>query len=57
MAEATCAHIETITTVKQAKHRKCNECVKVGARWAHLRTCQDCGTTCCCDDSPNRHAT
>jgi hypothetical protein len=23
----------------------------------HLRTCQTCGGTHCCDNSPNRHAT
>ena len=56
MAEATCAHIEAITTVKHAKRRQCDECVKIGAKWVHLRTCQECGTTRCCDDSPNRHA-
>jgi hypothetical protein len=22
----------------------------------HLRTCQECGVTLCCDSSPNRHA-
>ena len=22
----------------------------------HLRTCQECGTTLCCDSSPNKHA-
>jgi hypothetical protein len=22
----------------------------------HLRTCQTCGVTLCCDSSPNRHA-
>ena len=43
MAEATCAHIEAITTVKHAKRRECDECVKIGARWVHLRTCQECG--------------
>ena len=32
MAEGTCAHIEAITTVKHAKHRECDECVKIGAR-------------------------
>jgi len=32
------------------------DCVKIGASWVHLRTCQDCGTTLCCDSSPNRHA-
>ena len=36
MAEATCAHIEAITTVKHAKRRQCDECVKIGARWVHL---------------------
>ena len=32
-------------------------CVKTGASWVHLRTCQSCGVTLCCDASPNRHAT
>ena len=32
MAEGTCAHIEAITTVKHAKRRECDECVKIGAR-------------------------
>ena len=57
MAEGTCAHIEAITTVKPANQRVCDECVKVGAQWMHLRTCQTCGATLCCDSSPNRHAT
>jgi hypothetical protein len=57
MAEKTCPHIGAITTVKHAKHRRCDECVKIGARWVHLRVCQECGVTRCCDDSPNRHAT
>ena len=52
----TCAHIESITTVKQPRQRQCEECAKVGARWVHLRTCQTCGATLCCDSSPNRHA-
>lgn len=53
---AVCAHIGAITTVKQPKQRVCEDCVKIGARWVHLRTCQECGGTRCCDDSPNRHA-
>jgi hypothetical protein len=52
----SCAHIEAITDVKHAGRRECAECVKAGARWVHLRTCQDCGVTLCCDSSPNRHA-
>jgi hypothetical protein len=57
MPHDTCAHIEAITTVKQAKRHECEECAKIGGRWVHLRTCQQCGTTLCCDSSPNRHAT
>ena len=34
----------------------CEACVPIGARWVHLRTCQTCGATLCCDSSPNRHA-
>jgi len=31
--------------------------LKIGAEWVPLRVCQKCGSTWCCDDSPNRHAT
>jgi hypothetical protein len=57
MSEEGCTHIRAITTVKQAKRQECEECVKIRAGWVHLRTCQHCGATLCCDDSPNRHAT
>ena len=56
MSESTCAHLAAIETVKHPKRRECETCVSMGARWVHLRTCQQCGTTLCCDDSPNRHA-
>jgi hypothetical protein len=56
MPDAACTHLHAITTVKLPKRRVCEECVKIGALWVHLRTCQDCGTTLCCDSSPNRHA-
>ena len=52
-----CSHLGMVNTVTPAKHRVCDECAKVGAQWVHLRTCQTCGTTLCCDSSPNRHAT
>jgi len=51
-----CAHIDAVQAVKHAKVRACDECVKIGAAWVHLRTCQTCGVTLCCDLSPNRHA-
>jgi len=56
MANAACAHIEGVTSVKLPARRECDECVKIGSRWVHLRTCQTCGATLCCDSSPNRHA-
>ena len=56
MSNGKCSHLDAIASVKQAERRECEECVKIGARWMHLRTCQECGATLCCDDSPNRHA-
>ena len=54
---AGCAHIELVETVRLPKQHVCEECVKIGSSWVHLRTCQTCGSTLCCDSSPNRHAT
>ena len=51
-----CAHIAAIDEVKQPVERVCEQCVAMGARWVHLRTCQTCGVTRCCDSSPSRHA-
>jgi len=51
-----CAHIDGVEEIKHAKRRVCEECMKIGAQWQHLRTCQSCGATLCCDSSPNRHA-
>lgn len=56
MAAPPCSHLDAIATVKGPKSRECEACVKLGASWMHLRTCQHCGTTLCCDSSPNRHA-
>lgn len=40
-----CAHIKSITTAKVPKRRECEDCVKIGSSWVHLRTCQECGGT------------
>jgi ubiquitin-hydrolase Zn-finger-containing protein len=55
-ANGVCAHLTTVTTVRHAKRRECAECVKIHSGWVHLRTCQECGVTLCCDSSPNQHA-
>jgi Na+/H+ antiporter len=36
---------------------QCQECVRAGTQWVHLRLCLDCGHVGCCDSSPERHAT
>jgi hypothetical protein len=56
MAAPICAHLVAIQEVLRPKALECEDCVKIGSGWSHLRTCQKCGGTRCCDDSPNRHA-
>ena len=54
---APCADIAGVSAVKTPRARVCEACVTTGSHWVHLRTCQTCGATLCCDSSPNRHAT
>jgi hypothetical protein len=56
VATKACSHIKAVRYVRQAERFECAECVKIKARWVHLRTCQECGVTLCCDSSPNKHA-
>src|SRR3979411_1358044 len=51
----TCNHLDTIADVTPSA-RGCEECLKTGSIWVHLRLCRSCGHVGCCDDSPNRHA-
>jgi uncharacterized UBP type Zn finger protein len=52
-----CSHLETIKfTELPVQIEGCEECLKIGARWVHLRMCMECGKIGCCEDSPNRHA-
>ena len=57
MGDQGCEHIAAVGAVKPATRYECDECVKIGGEWVHLRTCQECGGTHCCDNSANRHAT
>jgi uncharacterized UBP type Zn finger protein len=52
-----CEHIEKLAQLKRPKDDVCEECIKTGDEWVHLRTCQTCGVTLCCDSSPNQHMT
>ena len=51
-----CNHLQTVE-LKVPDKNYCEECAKTGDRWVHLRKCQTCGATLCCDSSPNRHMT
>ena len=56
MATETCAHLNQIK-VKTTRKHECEECVKMGDTWVHLRLCLECGHIGCCDSSKNKHAT
>ena len=51
----SCSHIDSIKTVHPSA-KGCEECLKTGSMWVHLRLCRSCGHGGCCDDSPNKHA-
>jgi hypothetical protein len=51
-----CEHVAAIADVTPSA-KGCEDCLKIGASWVHLRLCRNCGHVGCCDSSPNRHAT
>src|ERR1700689_5899907 len=55
MASA-CTHLNQIRNVKPSA-KGCEECLKMGDTWVHLRLCLECGHVGCCDSSKNQHAT
>ncbi len=55
-SKPSCSHLLEIDAVKEPRAQQCDECVKTGDKWVHLRTCQACGATLCCDSSVNKHA-
>ena len=55
-----CKHFEGLKAVESASasfKNGCEECVKMGDTWVHLRECLVCGHVGCCDSSKNKHAT
>jgi hypothetical protein len=53
----TCTHLDQVHNVVPRTPNGCEECLKMGGRWVHLRLCASCGHVGCCDNSPNKHAT
>ena len=46
---ARCAHLDQIKDVEPGTPNGCEECLKMGDRWVHLRLCLTCGHVGCCD--------
>ncbi|GAA4345778.1 Na+/H+ antiporter [Angustibacter luteus] len=56
-AAAGCEHLMSAPTlVKPGTPDGCEECLRDGTTWVHLRLCLTCGHVGCCDSSPHRHA-
>jgi hypothetical protein len=51
-----CTHIDPAADVTPSGDG-CEDCLRIGGRWVHLRLCMTCGHVGCCDSSPGRHAT
>ena len=51
-----CTHLDQIQEVTPSAGG-CEDCLRGGGRWLHLRLCLTCGHVGCCDSSPNKHAT
>ena len=53
-----CGHVNQVKIRSVHRPAKgCEDCLKIGGQWVHLRECLTCGHIACCDSSPNRHAT
>jgi uncharacterized UBP type Zn finger protein len=57
VAQTLCEHLVSARDHRPNTPRGCEECLKSGDSWVHLRLCLVCGHVGCCDDSPNKHAT
>jgi uncharacterized UBP type Zn finger protein len=58
MSAVPCSHLAEVEVRElPAEVAGCEDCLKMGGKWLHLRICLTCGHVGCCDNSPNRHAT
>ena len=53
-----CTHIDEVQLFElPGEVDGCEDCLRTGGKWLHLRICLTCGHVGCCDSSPSRHAT
>lgn len=57
MANNECSHLDQVRDVDPVTPDGCEECLKMGMGWVHLRMCLSCGHIGCCDQSQGKHAT
>jgi Zn-finger in ubiquitin-hydrolases and other protein len=57
MADPVCSHLDQVRIEPPETVEGCEECLRDGTQWVHLRVCLSCGHVGCCDNSPGRHAT
>lgn len=56
--DSPCDHVDEVKIREVNRPAAgCEDCLKIGGRWVHLRECLACGHIGCCDSSPNQHAT
>ena len=51
-----CSHLGQVDAEATPSSPGCEDCLRDGDRWVHLRMCRVCGHVGCCDSSPNKHA-
>jgi uncharacterized UBP type Zn finger protein len=53
----SCSHLNQIEITQLPESVEgCEDCLREGTPWLHLRICLSCGHVGCCDDSPEQHA-
>jgi uncharacterized UBP type Zn finger protein len=58
VSDVVCSHLDQISVHElPAAVDGCEDCLRTGGKWLHLRICLTCGHVGCCDSSPDRHAT
>jgi CPA1 family monovalent cation:H+ antiporter len=57
--ESACDHLREVADACVEPHTPegCEECLRDGTTWVHLRLCLTCGHVGCCDSSEMKHAT
>ena len=51
-----CTHTNQMKKI-EPRTSGCEECLRLGDSWVHLRLCMSCGHVGCCNSSKNKHAT